>query len=213
MSYDLQEQEQVDALKAWWKDNSGRVNAVAAAVLAGVLAYQGWNWYSQRAATEASAMYDQFEQAAVAKDAKRTKEAAGSLIEKHGGTVYAALAALRDAKISLDAGDRESARLRLRWAVDHAAQKEIALLARVRLAGVLLDDKAYDEALKVLDVDVPDAFATEFADRRGDILVAQGKPAQARAAYTEALAKASPQQPLRSLIQLKLDSLGPASGA
>jgi predicted negative regulator of RcsB-dependent stress response len=213
MSYDLQEQEQLDAFKAWWQANGNRLSWVAIAVLAGVLAYLGWNQYAQKEATSASAIYDQFDQASTAKDPKKAHELAGSLIENHGRTVYAALAALRDAKASLDAGDAAAARPRLQWVIDHAGQKELGLLARVRLAGVLLDAKAYDDALKILDVDVPDAFATEFADRRGDILVAQGKPDKARTAYTQALAKASPQQPLRSLIQLKLDSLGPAGGA
>jgi predicted negative regulator of RcsB-dependent stress response len=96
----------------------------------------------------------------------------------------------------------------LTWAVQHASQKELALLARVRLAGVLLDEKSYDQALQVLNVDVPDAFASEFADRRGDVHAAQGKVAEARAAYSEALAKAGT-QPLRSLIQMKLDALPP----
>lgn len=213
MSYDLQEQEQLDALRAWWKTNGDRLTWVAIAVLAAVLAWFGWNRYAQSEAGAASAVYDQFEQASTAKDSKKAHELAGSLIEKYGSTVYASLAALRDAKASLDAGDAAAARPRLQWVVDHGGQKELALLARVRLAGVLLDAKAYDDALKALDVEVPDAFATEFADRRGDILVAQGKADKARAAYTEALAKASPQQPLRSLIQLKLDALGPAGGA
>jgi predicted negative regulator of RcsB-dependent stress response len=113
----------------------------------------------------------------------------------------------------VDAYDRAAAKLQLRWVIDHAAQKELALLARVRLAGVLLDEKAYDEALQVLKVDVPAAFVTEFADRRGDVLLAQGKTADARAAYTEALAKAGAQQPLRALIQLKLDALPAVGGA
>jgi len=213
MSYDLQEQEQLDAFKAWWKTNGNWVSGAASVVLAAILAYQGWNWYSLRKSAEASAMYDQFERATTAKDAGRAKELAGSLIEQHGSTVYAALAALRSAKSNVDASDQNAAKSQLRWVVDHASQKELALLARVRLAGLLLDEKAYDEALQVLKVDVPDAFATEFADRRGDVLLAQGKPDLARAAYTEALAKAGPQQPLRALIQLKLDALPAAGGA
>jgi predicted negative regulator of RcsB-dependent stress response len=213
MSYDLQEQEQLDAFKAWWKTNGNWVSGAASIVLAAILAYQGWNWYSLRKSAEASAMYDQFERATTAKDAARAKELAGSLIEQHGSTVYAALAALRSAKSNVDASDRNAAKSQLRWVVDHASQKELALLARVRLAGVLLDEKAFDEALQVLKVDIPDAFATEFADRRGDVLLAQGKPDLARAAYTEALAKAGPQQPLRALIQLKIDALPAAGGA
>jgi predicted negative regulator of RcsB-dependent stress response len=213
MSYDLQEQEQLDAFKAWWKVNGNRVTGAALVVLAGVLAYQGWNAHTLSQAAEASALYDQYDRAAASKDAGKVKEIAGSLIEQHGSTVYAALAALRSAKANVDASDRAAAKLQLRWVVDHAPQKELALLARVRLAGVLLDEKAYDEALQVLKVDVPAAFVTEFSDRRGDVLLAQGKTTEARAAYTEALSKAGAQQPLRALIQLKLDALPAAGGA
>jgi predicted negative regulator of RcsB-dependent stress response len=134
-------------------------------------------------------------------------------MEQHGSTVYAALVALRAAKSNLDASDRKAAKAQLTWVIEHASQKELALLARVRLAGLLLDEKAYDEALQVLKVDVPDAFATVFADRRGDVYAAMGKPAEARAAYTEALSKAGPQEPLRALIQLKLDALPAVGGA
>jgi len=213
MSYDLQEQEQLDAFKAWWKANSNWLSLAAVLVLAGILGYLGWNSYTLRKAADASAMYDAFEQASSSKDAAKARELAGSLIEQHGSTVYAALAAMRAAKASVDAGDLTGAKQQLRWAVDHASQKELALLARVRLAGIFLDEKAYGEALKVLDVDVPDSFATQFADRRGDVLSAEGKAEQARAAYADALKKAGPQQPLRALIQLKLDSLPAGSGA
>ena len=211
MSYDLQEQEQLDALKAWWRAHGNRVTAAATAVLLAVVAYQGWSWYGLRQAAAASAIYEEFERVSASKDPKdaaKARDLVGTLIEQHGSTVYATIAALRAAKSNIAAGDLKSAKAQLTWAAEHAAQKELALLARVRLAGVLLDEKAYDEALKTLKVDVPDAFAAEFADRRGDVYAAQGKVADARAAYAEALGKAGA-QPLRSLIQMKLDALPP----
>ena len=214
MSYDLQEQEQLEALKAWWKVNSNFVTTVATVVLAGVLAYQGWGWYGMRQAAAASDRYEEFDRASASKDPKeaaRARDLVGTLIDQYGSTVYASMAALRAAKSNLDAGDAKTAKAQLTWVAEHGAEKELALLARVRLAGVLLDEKAYDQALQVLKVDVPEAFASEFADRRGDVLAAQGKTVEARAAYTEALAKAG-SQPLRGLIQMKLDAL-PAGGA
>jgi predicted negative regulator of RcsB-dependent stress response len=214
MSYDLQEQEQLDALKAWWRTNSGWVSAAATAVLVVVLGYQGWNWYGMKQAAAASVLYEQFERAVTSKDpgdATKARDLVGTLIEHHASTVFAAMAALREAKANIDAGDLKAAKERLTWAAEHAGQKELALLARVRLAGVLLDEKSYDQALQVLKADVPDAFASEFADRRGDVYAAQGKLADARAAYAEALAKAG-SQPLRGLIQMKLDALPAASG-
>jgi len=214
MSYDLQEQEQVEALKAWWKANANRVTWLAAAVLIVILAYQGWSWYQSRQALAASALYEQFDHAAESKDPKdaaKAREVAGTLIERHASTVYAAMAALRQAKSNVDAGDPKAAKAQLAWAADHASAPELALLARVRLAGLQLDEKAYDEALKTLDVKVPDAFAAEFANRRGDVYAAEGKVPEARAAYSEALARAGT-LPIRSMIQLKLDAL-PAGGA
>ena len=213
MSYDLQEQEQLDTFKAWWKEHGNWVSGAASVVLVAVLAYQGWSWYALRQSAAASAMYEEFERATQAKDAVKARDVAGSLIDQYGSTVYAALAGLRAAKSNIDASDRKAAKAQLTWVMEHAGQRELGLLARVRLAGLLLDDKAYDEALQVLKVDVPDAFVTEFADRRGDIYAAQGKPAEARAAYTEALSKGGAQQPLRALIQLKLDALPAVGGA
>ncbi len=211
MSYDLQEQEQLDALKAWWRAHGNWVTAAATAVALAVLAYQGWSWYGLRQAAGASVIYEEFERASTSKDSKdaaKARDLVGTLIEQHGSTVYATIAALRAAKSNITAGDLKTAKAQLTWAADHAAQKELALLARVRLAGVLLDEKAYDQALQTLKVDVPVAFAAEFADRRGDVYAAQGKVADARAAYAEALAKAGA-QPLRSLIQMKLEALPP----
>jgi predicted negative regulator of RcsB-dependent stress response len=215
MSYDLQEQEQLESLKSWWRANANWVTAAAAVVAAAVLAYQGWSWYVLRQASAASALYEEFERASGSKDPKdavKARDLAGTLIDQHGSTVYAALAALREAKANLDGNDPKAAKAQLTWAAEHARDKELALLARVRLAGILLDEKAYDQALQVLDAEAADGFAAEFADRRGDIYAAQGKVAEARAAYTEALSKPGGQA-LRGLIQLKLDALPAAAAA
>ena len=214
MSYDLQEQEQLDALKAWWRAHGNWISSAVAVVLLGILAYQGWSWYGLRQAAAASGLYEQFDRASSSqdpKDAAKARDLVGTLIEQHGSTVYASMAALRWAKSNIEAGDLKAAKAQLTWAAEHAAQKELGLLARLRLAGLLLDEKAYDQALQTLKVDVPDAFASEFADRRGDVYAAQGKVADARTAYTEALAKAGA-RPIRALIQMKLDAL-PTDGA
>jgi predicted negative regulator of RcsB-dependent stress response len=208
MSYDLQEQEQLETLKAWWRTNGNWVTAGVTVVLLGVLAYQGWNWYQVRQASVASALYEEFERASGSKDAKdalKARDLVGTLIDQHGSTIYAGMAALRQAKGNIEAGDLKVAKAQLTWAAEHATPKELALLARIRLAGLLLDEKSYDGALQALKVDVPDAFVGAFADRRGDVYAAQGKAADARAAYAEALAKADPQS--RGLIQMKLDAL------
>jgi predicted negative regulator of RcsB-dependent stress response len=181
-------------------------------VLLAIAAFNGWRWYERREAQMAAQQYDELTAAIEKKDAARVKEIAGGIIEKYAGTIYAGLAALQAAKVYHDGGDLTAAKAQLRWVVDKSGRPELAATARVRLAGVLLDEKAYDEALQVLASDVPPSHAVQFADRRGDILVAQNKLDQARAAYKDALDKAGSDHPLRAYIQLKLDAL-PAPAA
>jgi predicted negative regulator of RcsB-dependent stress response len=211
MAYDLQEQEQLASMKAWWDKYGNFILTVATVVLLAIAAFNGWRWYERREAQQAAIVYDELLRALDGTDANKKKELAGTLIERYGRTVYAPMAALQMARVYHDAGDNAAARAQLQWVIDKSGHDEYALIARVRLAGVLLDEKAYDEALKALSVAVPKSLATAFADRRGDVLVAQNKLDEARAAYKEALEKADAQNPLRNLIQLKLDSLPAAS--
>jgi predicted negative regulator of RcsB-dependent stress response len=212
MAYDLQEQEQIATFKAWWEKYGNFVLTVATLVLAAIAAYNGWRWYERREAQEAAAVYDQLLRALDANDTAKAREIAGSVIERHGRTIYASLAALQAAKLYHEAGDGKAAAAQLRWVIDKSGRPELAAIARVRLAGVLLDQKAYDEALQTLSGEVPASHAVQFADRRGDILFAQGKLDDARAAYEEALRRAGAEHPLRAYIQFKLDAL-PAPAA
>jgi len=206
MAYDLQEQEQLATFKAWWEKYGNFILTVVTVVLLAVAGWNGWRWYERREAATAAVVYEQVLQALAQNNGAKVKELTGALIQSHGRTVYAAMAALQAARINHDANDLAAARSQLQWVIDKSSHEEFALVARVRLAGVLLDEKNYDEALRVLAGDVPPAHQTAFADRRGDILLAQGKAAEARAAWQLALEKAGPQHPLRQLIQLKLDA-------
>ncbi len=212
MAYDLQEQEQLDTFKAWWEKYGNFILTSATVVLLVFAAYNGWRWYERSQAQAAAGIYEQLVKAVEAKDQAKAKELAGNLIEKHARTVYAGMAALQAAKLNYEAGDANAAKAQLRWVVDngHAAY---AATARVRLAGVLLDDKSYDEASKLLATDVPESHRVMFADRRGDVLVAQGKLDDARAAYKQALDTAGPDHPMRGYIQFKLDALPPVPAA
>lgn len=212
MAYDLQEQEQLATFKAWWEKYGNFVLTAATIVLLAIAAFNGWRWYERRDAQLAAADYDKLIVATEAKDAARIKEVAGGIIEKHGRTIYASLAALQAAKVYHEGADLNGAKAQLRWVIDKSGRPELAATARVRLAGVLLDEKAFDEALKVVSGDVPLSHAVQFADRRGDVLLAMNNVDQARAAYKEALDKASAENPLRAYIQLKLDAL-PAPAA
>ncbi len=212
MAYDLEEQEQLAEMKAWWNKYGNFILTVITIVLLGFAAYNGWQWYQREQASQAAGVYGQLEKAMAARDADKVGAFAEMLTAKYGSTAYASMAALQAARLQAEAGKVDRARESLQWVIDKSSQAELKAIAQVRLAGVLLDEKKYDEALKVLAGDVPAVQVTAVADRRGDVLVAQGKLDEARAAYTEALAKADAQHPLRQLIQLKLDAL-PASGS
>jgi predicted negative regulator of RcsB-dependent stress response len=212
MAYDLQEQEQLATFKAWWEKYGNLILTAATIVLFAIAAFNGWRWYEREQGKDAGREYDKLIAAMETKDPAKIKEAAGGIIEKYNRTIYASLAALQAAKAYHDSGDSGGAKAQLRWVIDKSGRPELAATARVRLAGVLLDDKAYDEALKVLADNVPQSHAVQFADRRGDVLVAMKKLDEARAAYKEALDKAAADNPLRAYIQLKLDAL-PAPAA
>ncbi len=212
MAYDLEEQEQLAEMKAWWNKYGNFILTVITIVLLGFAAYNGWQWYQREQASQAAGVYGQLEKALAARDADKVGAFAEMLTSKYGSTAYATMAALQAAKVQAEAGKVDRARESLQWVIDKSSQAELKAIARVRLAGVLLDEKKYDEALKALAGDVPAAQVTAVADRRGDVLVAQNKLDEARVAYTEALAKADAQHPLRQLIQLKLDAL-PSSGS
>jgi predicted negative regulator of RcsB-dependent stress response len=179
--------------------------------LLGFAAYNGWRWYERNQAEEAAGIYAEFERAMAAREAERVKTLGTTLTDKYSRTVYAPMAALQGARWAAENADSASARTQLQWVIEHAAHAEIVAIARVRLAGVLLDEKQFDEALKVLDSAGSAVHATAIADRRGDVLFAQNKIEEARAAYRDALAKAAAEHPLRQIIQLKLDALPPTA--
>ncbi len=213
MAYDLEEQEQLATIKAWWERWGNLVLSAVTVVLLAIAAFNGWRWYERHEAANAGALYDEFVNSLAGADIARKKELAGTLIERYGRTVYAPMAALEVAKINFEAGDLGAARAQLRWVIDKSDHPELAHIARLRLAGVLLDEKAYDEAMKLLTESVPASLATSFADRRGDVLMAMGRADEARSAYQEALDKAEAQHPMRPIIQLKLDALPPAAAS
>src|SRR6266540_4385427 len=195
-AYDLEEQEQLAELKAWWKEHGGTVILGATLALAAFGAWNGWMWYQRS-------------QAARANDLKVIRDTAGAILENFPRTAYAPLAALVSAKVQFQAGDPKTARAQLEWVVEHANNDQIRSIATLRLASVLLDDKEPDAALKVLEVRPHPGFEALYAMQRGDILAWQKKRAEARAAYQAALEKAQPGA-VRETLRLKLDALGDA---
>ncbi|HRK57853.1 MAG TPA: tetratricopeptide repeat protein [Burkholderiaceae bacterium] len=207
MAYDLEEQEQIAAIKAWWAKWG---NGILAAVLVAILAAAAWQFWSARAheqARKAGSLYAQLVKASEMNDSAVVRQNADVLINKFGSTVYAPLAAMHAARRQFDAGDLDAAKDSLRWVIESSGRPEFAQIARVRLAGVLLDAKLYDEALSVLAANTESYALLLTQDRRGDVLLAMGQPNEARVAWQAALDTAPVQHPLRGLIQFKLDAL------
>lgn len=208
--YDLEEQEQIENLKAWWKQHGTLIAWVVAGLAVLILAWQGWSWYQNRQAAEAGALFAALQQAVSKGEAQKARTLAGELTEKYAGTAYAPMGALMAARQSFDAGDTKTARTQLAWVVSHA-KGELRDIARLRLAAVLLDEQAYDEALKELANAPLPAFAAAYAELKGDVLVAQGKSGEARAAYQaalDAMGKADAPAPGLTLLRQKLEALG-----
>lgn len=205
---DLQEQEQLDALKAFWKQYG---NLITWALIAGMLVYggiNGWQWWQREQSSKAGAMFDELDRAVQAGDPEKTARVFADIKDRYPRTAYAQQAGLLTAKIQFEKGKTDESRAALTWVVENAVDDEYRALARLRLAGVLLDAKQYDEALKQLDAVTQEPFAALAADRRGDILQAQGKTAEARAAYQQAWKAMDEKVEYRRLVDAKLTALG-----
>ena len=210
-AYDLEEQERIDALKDWWDKWGNWVYAGIGAFVLGVVGIQGWRYYEVKQNADAEVLFKSVEktaqEVAASKDSKKLSEAATAMADAYPRTFQATDAKLLAAKAAFDAGDLASARNHLLWVIDKG-RDTFRPLARVRLAAVLLDDRKYDEALKALEQVSEEGYASMVADLRGDILAAQGKKDEARAAYQIAVEKATDRSPLKSISQAKLDAFG-----
>ena len=205
---DLQEQEQVDALKAFWQQYG---NLITWALVAALLVYAGitgWQWWQREQSAQAGAMFDEFDRALNAGDLEKSVRVFADLKERYPRAAYAQQAGMLTAKLQFDKGKADDARASLTWVIEHAVTDDYKSLAHLRLAALLLDAKQYDEALKQLDAVPAGPYAALAADRRGDVLLAQGKKDEARAAYQQAFKSMDDKFEYRRLVDAKLTALG-----
>ena len=207
MAYDLEEQEQLDEFKAWWKKNGSMATNL---VLAGLIAYsawQGYHYFQNKKATEASGLY----QALVTTDPTKVgdiKSQSAKLMEGFESTPYAGRAAVFAAKTNFAANDNKSAKAQLEWAIKNAKEGAIKAIAGLQLAGILFEEKNYDEANKVLTAIDDKGYEGLKTSLQGDVLLAQGKNAEAKKAYATALENLDEQGRLHQYTKQKLESLG-----
>ncbi|MES2016441.1 MAG: tetratricopeptide repeat protein [Pseudomonadota bacterium] len=207
MAYDLEEQEQIASMKAFWTKYGNLITWVLIIALGSYAGFTYWKNHQANQSAEASALYDQLQNSLAAKDNAKVQRIASDVETKYASSTYAAMSALAAAKSGFEGGDLKVAKEQLNWAIAHG-NEEYQSIAKLRLAGVLLDEKAYDEGLKLLATPFLPQFAGSVADRKGDILVAQNKIAEARDAYQAALTAMDEKNPGRQLVQLKLEAIG-----
>lgn len=210
---DLQEQEQLDEIKAFWKQYGNLITWVVTLALLAFAGWNGWNWYKRDQAVKAAALFDALDSAAVAGDADKVGRVFSDLKDRYPGTAVAEQGALLAARVQFDKGQADAARATLTWAVEHAHEDEYRAIAALRLAGLQIEAKQHDAALKTLDAVKLPAFAGLAADRRGDVLLAQGKADEAKAAYQSAYKALGEKVDYRRLVEAKLTALGAAPAA
>jgi predicted negative regulator of RcsB-dependent stress response len=210
---DLQEQEQLDELKAFWKTWGNLITWVLIAAMAAYGAWSGWQWYQRDQGVKAAAMFDELDRAVSAGDAERAARVFGDLRSRYAATAWAAQGGLATAKLQFEKGQADGARASLAWVAEQAGQDELRAVARLRLAALDLEAKKYAEALAHLDAIKVDAFQALAADRRGDVLASQGKLTEAKTAYQAAYAAMGDKADFRRIVEAKLTALGAAPPA
>ena len=213
---DLEEQEQLAQLKAWWQRFGGQVLTGITIVMLVIAGYNGWNYYQRAQSGAAAKVFEGLQRLAEGRDVKKVSEASKALADQYPRSVFSAMGNLIAARISFDGKDLASARAQLQWVLDNGKDDELKHLARIRLAGILLDQKELEPARKLLETPHPPHFDAAYADRRGDIFHAMGKIAEARGAWETALAKAGTANSLKATLEFKLDMIGaapPATGS
>ncbi|MFW5329469.1 YfgM family protein [Hydrogenophaga sp. ZJX-1] len=205
---DLEEQEQLDQIKHFWAQYGNLITWVLIAVFGSMAAWNGWNYWERSQAAKASALYEEIERAALASDADKIQRAYGEMTDRFAGTTFAAQGALLAGKTLYESGKVDGARAALTWVSEKASDESLRAIARLRLAALDVESKAFDQALKTLETPMPKSFEPLAADRRGDVFLAQGKTEEAKAQYQAAWRALGAQTEYRQLVEVKLASLG-----
>ena len=205
---DLEEQEQLDELKHFWARWGDLITWVLIFILGGYAAWMGWQSWSAKQAAQSAALYDTVERAALSADLPLLDRSVADIKDKFASTTYAHQSALLAARVYQDRGRAADAKAQLTWVIDKASDEGYQALARLRLAALLVEEKAFDEARKQLSAKAPEAFAPLMADRLGDLAMLQSQRAEATEHYKTAWKGFEPNAEYRRLVAVKLAALG-----
>ena len=200
----LSDEEQVDALKNWWKENGRSVVGGVVIGLGLVFGWQAWTQHQTRVAGQASSQFEQLQQSLAAGAYESADKQAEGIIAEFGGSAYATFATLDATKVKLSQGDTAASMAQIKTVADSAGDESLRQIARLRMARIMLSEGQLDSAAATIADNVDGSFRGEFAELRGDLALARGSRADARSAYQEALDN---QVSNASLVQMKMDDL------
>lgn len=206
-TYDLEEQEKIDGLKSWWEVYGTLAIIIVATFVAGIFGTQAWKYYQKQQSDQTVELFISLQGIDESGDSEKIRDAARLLTEGFPGSGYASRAALISARASIDAKDIKNARNQLQWVLVNTEEIELKDIARLRLAGLLLDEKKHDEALKLLESKHSEFFDSLYGDLKGDVFADKASISEARAAYKMAMSKIDKKETRYKIIQMKLDAL------
>jgi predicted negative regulator of RcsB-dependent stress response len=205
---DLEEQEQLDQLKHFWNQYGNAITWLLIVILGSVAAWNGYQYWQRNQAAQAAALYDEIERVVRSGDIQKSERAFAEMKDRFASTMYTQHAGLLVAKAAHEAGNTDVAKATLTWLAEKSTDKGLAAIAKLRLAAVLIEAKALDEALKVLEGGFTDEFLALVADRKGDIYILQGKKQDAKSQYLKAYKALDERTEYRRLVEVKLGALG-----
>jgi predicted negative regulator of RcsB-dependent stress response len=205
---DLDEQEQLDQFKHFWKQYGNLITWVLIAVLGAYAAWNGYQYWQRSQATQAAAMFDEVERSIATGDVAKVERALSDMNAKFGASPYAQQAGLLAAKTFYEKGNLEASKKALTAVAEKSSDAGYQAIAKLRLASAQIEGKSYDDAMKQLTGAFPKEFEPLAADRRGDVLALQGKPVEAKAEYVKAYKGFDDRSAYRRLVEVKLNALG-----
>ena len=205
---DLDEQEQLDQFKHFWKQYGNLITWVLIVVLGAFAAWNAYEYWKRSQATQAAAMFDEVERSIATGDVAKVERTLSDMNAKFGSSSYAQQAGLLAAKTFYEKGNLDASKKALATVAEKASDVGYQAIAKLRLTSALIESKNYDDALKQVSGTFPKEFEPMAADRRGDVLALQEKPAEAKAEYIKAYKGFDEKSGYRRLVEVKLNALG-----
>lgn len=205
---DLDEQEKLATLKHFWDKYGRMVTAVLTVIALSYAGWTAWNVWQTGLEQKSAIRFDEMSRAVALGDIPKTDRVFADMKEQFGATSYTAQAALLDARMNYEKGNVDATKAALQWLVDSNAEAAYKDVARLRLGGVLIEAKQYDQAIKLLSSDMSKPFAALAADRLGDAYSLQNKTEEAKAQYLKAYAGLPATDEYRKMIDVKLARMG-----